>query len=396
MTNDKKIITFIIPLELYEPDYDSSLTETIIGLEHLRVKRLSGSAPPYIFFQLKNIFQMFESLGSARIEGNRTTLAEFVEKVIEIPNKKTNDEKIQEIFNIDNAIEFIEKNISMGGKIDRAHISEIHKILVNKLTPPPRGKGSNYPGNFRQINVTIQKSKHIPPDQVHIQSYMDELVKFINQQAYPQHDLLIAALSHHRMAWIHPFDNGNGRAVRMFTYAMLIKQGFQVKNGRLLNPTAIFCMDRDKYYKMLSLADSGERIKTLQWCEYVLNGLKTEMEKIDRLLDKNYLVKLILLPSIQFSLEHENITHREFEILRGVINNKRMAVKSADIKKIIGEESAVQISRIIKKLKEKGMLTPLKESGRTYTISFSNNYLLRGVVNMLEKNDFIPKSLNKN
>ena len=72
-----------IPLKLYDPMWGSKLANTIIELEKLRVKKLGGPVPPEIFFQLKNIFQLFESLGSARIEGNNTTLSEFVEKIID-------------------------------------------------------------------------------------------------------------------------------------------------------------------------------------------------------------------------------------------------------------------------------------------------------------------------
>lgn len=385
-----------IKLELFEPTWGSTLAQIIIKLEHLRVQKLGGPVPPYIFFQLKKIFQMLESLGSARIEGNRTTLAEFVEKVIETPSKETEEEQIREIFNIEKAIAFIEEHISENEILRKAHILEIHKILTQNLTPSPKGEGSKFPGQLRQLNVTIKNSKHIPPDYLHVPEQIEELIKFINQSHSPQHDLLITAISHHRMAWIHPFDNGNGRVVRMFTYAMLIKQGFQIKNGRLLNPTAIFCMDRNKYYDMLEIADSGEKEKVLSWCEYVLNGLKVELEKIDKLLDKKYLVESILVPALQFALERENITKREYEILKALIGSEEMMIKSADIGKILEEKSSVQRSRIIGKLKEKKMLIALTKGGRIYTIKFSNNYLLRGIIHILEKENFIPKSLNQN
>ena len=46
----------------------------------------------------------------------------------------------------------------------------------------------------------------------------------------PKYDLLKVAIAHHRFVWVHPFSNGNGRTVRLFTYAMLVKLGFNV-NG---------------------------------------------------------------------------------------------------------------------------------------------------------------------
>lgn len=86
---------------------------------------------------------------------------------------------------------------------------------------------------------------------------MDELFEFINTKQGAKYDLLKVALAHHRFAWIHPFDNGNGRTVRMLTYAMLIQYGFNVHMGqRLINPTAVFCNDRDAYYNVLMQADS--------------------------------------------------------------------------------------------------------------------------------------------
>jgi len=383
-----------IPLRLYDPKWGSKLANTIIELEKLRVKKLGGPVPPDVFFQLKNIFQIFESLGSARIEGNNTTLSEFVEKIIEDPSKKSADEGLKEIYNIERAIGFIEKNVDKTIKFDRALISEIHKIIVDGLTLPPKGEGSHFPGELRPINVLIKKSNHIPPDKVKVPEYFDELMNFVNQSIETQYHLLAIALSHHRMAWIHPFDNGNGRLIRIFTYALLIKQGFQVKSGRILNPTAIFCMDRDKYYKMLELADSGEEEKVLEWCLYVLEGLRTEIEKIDKLLDLDYMINTILLPMLFYALERQHITKREFEILSAVVKSKNMSLKSANLEKIIGEESSVQRSRILKKLKDKNMLIPLKPKGRVYTIGFANNYLLRGVAHVLEQNGFVPKSLN--
>lgn len=384
-----------IPLKIYEPAWGSELAGTIVELEKLRVKELGGPVPPYIFFQLKDIFQMMESLGSARIEGNHTTLAEFVEKIIDQIPKDTKEESIREIFNIERAIKFIEDNVAEGGKITRAHISEIHKIIVDGLTPPPSGEGSRYPGDLRPINVGIQGSSHVPPDKVKVPDYFEELITFVNTQVGAQNDLLVTALSHHRMAWIHPFDNGNGRLIRMFTYALLIKQGFKVHNGRILNPTAIFCMDRNQYYKNLGFADTGEKEKVLEWCLYVLGGLKEEIEKIDRLLDLKYMTETILIPSLAYALERQLITKREFDILSALVRSKSMIIRSSDLDAIIGEESAVQRSRILKRLKDKEMLRSVPGKSRVYTIGFVNNYLLRGIFYVLEKNGFVPPSLNK-
>ena len=205
---------------------------------------------------------------------------------------------------------FIEEHIDHS-PINRILISEVHKMLVEGLEPPPKGEGDKTPGEYRTKNVKISKSMHVPPDMSTVSQYMDDLFAFISQKDSPKHDLLKIAIAHHRFVWVHPFTNGNGRTVRLFTYAMLVKLGFNVSVGRILNPTAIFCNDRDNYYRNLSLADKGTDEGILSWCEYVLKGLKDEIEKIDKLLDYQYLQKEILLPTISHSIERQYITHSE-------------------------------------------------------------------------------------
>ena len=54
-------------LTLLNPAFDSPLVDVVTELEHLRRLRLGGSTPFPVFMQLKHIFHMLESLGSARI-----------------------------------------------------------------------------------------------------------------------------------------------------------------------------------------------------------------------------------------------------------------------------------------------------------------------------------------
>lgn len=70
-------------LRLVSPSFDSVLTDSLIELNHLRKLKLQGTTAPWIFFQLKHIFHILESVGSARIEGNRTTISEYIERKIE-------------------------------------------------------------------------------------------------------------------------------------------------------------------------------------------------------------------------------------------------------------------------------------------------------------------------
>lgn len=370
-------------LEIVKPDFDSPLTSTILELEKLRNKVLGGTTPAVVFFQLKNIFHFLESLGSARIEGNNTTLSELVERKIE-DKKDDGEENFREIENMEKAMAFIEEVTKQDTVINKAYILELQKIIVKDLNK----EGDLNAGSFRNHEVSINKSEHKPPTFLKVDEYMDELVKFLNEKVNNQFELLITAISHHRFAWIHPFGNGNGRTVRALTYAMLIKQGFNVKSGRILNPTAIFCNDREKYYNMLAEGDKGTREGMLSWCDYVLNGLLREINKIDKLSDINYLTNEILVPAFDFSLERQYINKSEYDILKLIIKKPDMVISSADLEPMFPNKLPSERSRIIARFKNKKMLLPVSDKSRKYTIGFYNSYLLRGIIEMLKAKGF--------
>ncbi len=372
-------------LTLIRPEFDSALTDLIIELDYLRKKQLGGSTHPKVFFQLKHIFHTLESIGSARIEGNNTTIAEYIETKLD--GDQAFSEGIREIQNIEKAMEFIEENIK-DYPINKLFISELHKMIVDGLTPPPAGEGDHTPGKYRTHNLKIQKSSHLPPDAIHVEPYMNELVDFINKEDSPKYDLLKAAIAHHRFVWIHPFGNGNGRTVRLFTYAMLVKTGFNVNVGRIINPTAVFCSNRNDYYDNLSKADTGTELGILDWCGYVLTGLKEEIEKIDKLSDYQYLRKEILIPAITHSLERKYITDTEAKILKKVVELQR--IQASDLKELFPGKLNAELSRQIKRLIDKKMLVPESDGARKYIIRFDNNFLLRGIIKCLGEKGFLP------
>lgn len=375
-------------LALLNPHFDSALVDVLTELERLRSLRLQGSTPAPIFFQLKSIFHMLESLGSARIEGNHTTLADFVDSRIAETGQE--NDQFREIENIEKAMVFIEQSLSSGDDITEHFIRQLHDLTVNQLVR----EGDNTPGAYRLGQVKIAKSSHLPPEGIHVPSYMQELIAFINAADPRKYDLIKVALAHHRFSWIHPFGNGNGRVVRLLTYAMLIKYGFNVAvGGRVLNPTAVFCNDREKYYAKLSLADNGKSEGLEAWCIYVLQGMLLELCKVDRLADFNYLQSQIFTPALAYAKHRRLITPLEESVLKKVIKATDGVVKAADLVDAMPALTAAQKTYQIKKLVESKMLQPLTQNSRKYTIGISNSYLMRGIVHSLTEEGFIPQSL---
>lgn len=375
-------------LALPNLSFDSPLVDVSMELEHLRRLELGGTTPAHVFFQLKSIFHMLESLGSARIEGNHTTLADYVESKLEDKPQAPSDQ-LREMENIEKAMEYIEEYFKTGDDINDLYIRQLHAIAVDDL----EREGDETPGAYRLKNVQIAQSDHLPPESVKVQEYMSELIAFINEKHAPKYDLIKVALAHHRFGWIHPFGNGNGRVVRLLTYTLLIKFGFNVKTGgRVLNPTAVFCNDRDKYYAMLSQADQGTAQGIEAWCVYVLQGILEELQKVDKLSDFKFLAQNIILPALKLAKERQWITTTEELILHVALVNG--VAKASDFKEVTKELTEAQRTYQIKKMVERKLLIPIEQGARQYTIGFRNNYLMRGVVQALINEGFVPASLN--
>jgi Fic family protein len=373
-------------LALLNPAFDSQLVDVLTELEHLRRLQLAGTTPAPVFFQLKRVFHMLESLGSARIEGNHTTLADYVERSLE--GTASAGDQLSEIANIEEAMTYIETAIQPGNDISEHFIRELHAMAVRKLVR----EGDATPGAYRVGQVQIAQSEHLPPDGLLVGGYMQELVAFINQPDPPKYDLIKVALAHHRFGWIHPFGNGNGRVVRLLTYALMIKYGFNVKaGGRVLNPTAVFCSDRDQYYAMLACADVGQATNLEQWCLYVLQGVLSELKKVDQLTQYDYLKSKILAPAITYARSRTLISAQEEAVLLSTV--KSGVAKAADLALAMPNMNAAQRTYQIKKLVERKTLHPIAPNARQYTLGFDNSYLMRGVIRALSQESFISAPL---
>ncbi len=377
-------------LRLPNIGFDMPITDAIMELEKLRYKRLSGTTLPCVFFQLQYIFHMLESIGSSRIEGNNTTVMDYVETTkLNNPQQSLFGDKddIKQIENGEEAMRYIEENIA-DIEISKHFLRELHVLTVKDLDPSK--EGARNPGLFRSGNVKINKSDHLPPDYTQVDALMDELIGFVNEECSPKYDLLKVAIAHHRFVWIHPFENGNGRVVRLFTYAMLLKKNIFYSKERIVNPTAVFCSDRQKYYDYLAMADKGTDEGLIAWAEYMLAGLKTEIEKVDKLLDYDYLLTTILLPTLHDAYERDYINEAEYKVLKVAV--QKQIFQASDVIELFGKDSA-KVSRIIRSLRDKNMLMPIQENARKYYPLFKNSKLLRGIIHKLDENGFLPNNL---
>lgn len=179
-----------------------------------------------------------------------------------------------------------EENIFTPGTLLKIH-ETFYANLPESMRLSKSQSGKEYqiiPGKFRNFEVAM--GAHQPPAS-------KSLEKFISRfcEAYkniPIGEILIAAAaSHHRLAWIHPFGDGNGRVVRIFTSSLL--KAYGLNGGGIWSISRGLARNRSQYYTKLAIADQGRQGDLdgrgtlserglVEFCEFFLSTMLDQMD----------------------------------------------------------------------------------------------------------------------
>lgn len=109
------------------------------------------------------------------------------------------------------------------------------------------------PGKLRsEEDEQVQVGAHIAPAAAAVLSMLQHLQLHYGRTTDPRRQLIATLASHHRIALVHPFLDGNGRAIRMLTHLQLVHLGLRPFLWSLSRGLA---RRQDDYYRFLSLAD---------------------------------------------------------------------------------------------------------------------------------------------
>ena len=158
------------------------------------------------------------------------------------------------------------------------------------------------PGELRDGEVEV--GRHLPPP-------ADEVPQFLArmEEAYdparllPTRRLIAVAAVHHRLLWVHPFYDGNGRVARLVAHAMLLRCGV----GSSVWSVARGLARKVEHYKTaLMLADeprhgdldgrgalSEERLR--EFCDFFLGACVDQIDFMESLLQPAELMRRIKL-----------------------------------------------------------------------------------------------------
>lgn len=202
------------------------LTDLVVDLT-AKSTGLSKSLPPAIAQALATLVRSMNCYYSNLIEGHDTHPVDIERALSEdfSTDPKQRDLQLEAKAHIE-----VQRWIDEGGIDGRAcsedGILEIHRRFC-ALLPPDLLKASNpetgealevIPGEYRKRDVQV--GRHVPISPGTIPQFMARFEEIYTKLGRTD-QILATPCAHHRLLWIHPFLDGNGRVARLMSYAML-------------------------------------------------------------------------------------------------------------------------------------------------------------------------------
>uniref|UniRef100_T1JBA4 Protein adenylyltransferase Fic n=1 Tax=Strigamia maritima TaxID=126957 RepID=T1JBA4_STRMM len=216
-------------------------------LQRIDAKRYLLTKIPNTSSSLKRVKQeaYFQHVyHTVAIEGNTMSLSQtrhILETRMAVAGKSIFEHN--EILGLDAALSFVNNTLVRRiGELKLEDILDIHKRVLGFNDPVEAGK-------FRRTQVWV--GKHIPAHPLHMRNLMKDFLVWLNaEESQALHPIVFAALAHYKLAYIHPFIDGNGRTARLLMNLILMRAGFPA----VIIPKG----EKQLYFENLELADEGD------------------------------------------------------------------------------------------------------------------------------------------
>lgn len=255
--------------------------------------RLTGGVNPATLNSLRELVRSMNSYYSNRIEGQGTHPRNIQRALNKDFSGRPDIARLQRI-----AVAHIEAERELEHRLDGinprlgAFAIKAHTALYARLTAADRTTEDGHviePGRLRTDDVDV--GRHIPPAHAAIPAFMQRMDDIYGRSFGWEDEVLAVACLHHRLTWVHPFRDGNGRATRLQTHGAL----FGISGG-LWSPNRGLARRRADYYAALAGADQPRmgdldgrgNLSTkalLQWCDFFLAICEDQVRFMSRMLD---------------------------------------------------------------------------------------------------------------
>lgn len=185
-------------------------------------------------------------------------------------------------------------------------IEKIHALLFKDACEQQRLLADNtlmVAGVLRDLaqkNVSV--GQHDAPDFSAVRKMLIRMQQVYGHQQDKRLCLISALAYHHRLSWVHPFPDGNGRVIRLISHLQLFKLGLVSPLWSLSRGLA---RQQSLYYARLANADEPRRhdldgrgqLSQQGLCEFIDFMLDTCLDQM------RYIQQSLALPSLRTRLE---------------------------------------------------------------------------------------------
>jgi Fic family protein len=220
--------------------------------------KLTGLCQPGALVGLRTLLRAMNSYYSNKIEGQHTLPLELEQALRNDYSQDADKARRQRLAVAHMATEARLESLSAGWAATTVWsaqtVCDIHQDLFARLPKEDRlledGKSVLIPGELRSQEVSV--GRHAAPAAAQVPAFLDRWGDAYGAARRGEQHMLAIAASHHRLTWIHPFRDGNGRVARLHTALALGHMG--LTNG-LWSPLRGFARSHDAYYAHLAAAD---------------------------------------------------------------------------------------------------------------------------------------------
>lgn len=283
--------------------YREELQSTFERLYHKKQHLQSSRPLPAIALnKIRESLSIEWTYNSNSIEGNTMSLREtqmVLQEGITVKGKSLREHF--ETHNHDKAIDYLYSIINETYILRSIDILSLHGLVLRSIE-------EDFAGRIRNGGVRITGANFTPPNANKVPDLLDELIDFINTNPLNLNAIELATIFHHKLVWIHPFFDGNGRTVRLSMNLLLMRCGFP--------PAIILKNDRKKYYEALNQANNGNYQKlTLLMCQSLERTLNIYINALPDT-DTEYveISNLVQEPNMPYAQEYISLLARTGKI----------------------------------------------------------------------------------
>lgn len=252
------------------------------AIEAARTKVQMVVLPPTVAEGLRLRARIRSTHFSTRIEGNRLTLKEAEQVLIEgreFPGRERDTLEVQHYFQ---ALEYIEQWVEQGLEITEERIRHLHALIYRgrRSRPTPYRDGQNV------IKDSAGGLVYLPPEAKDVPELMSELVTWIKTAERNQPIPAVAGIAHYVFVTIHPYYDGNGRTARALATWILYRGGYDL--GRFYALEEFYAQDLQGYYDALvthpdhNYYGGRNTANITPWLEYFVKGMAVVFEAVAR------------------------------------------------------------------------------------------------------------------